>query len=97
MKSNIIILFFVLSFNSLNAQSLPKNKAQDTLYFKFDHQKNQEIKYQKTTQDKTVGEYYFNYLGKDNQPYIIFTFNYNMSFIIEKKSVLKKRQIKYLD
>ena len=93
MKPNFMILFFVLFLISLNAQS----KVQDTLYFKFEHQENQEIKYQKTIQNKTVGEYYYNYLGKEKQPYVIFTFNYNMPFKVEKKSVLKKRKIKYLD
>ena len=97
MKSNFIILCLILFLNSLNAQSLPKSNVYDTLYFKFNHQKNQEIKYQKTIQNKTVGEYYFNYLGEDKQPYIIFTFNYNMPFKIEKKSILRKRKIKFLD
>lgn len=97
MKSNFIILFFILVLSSLNAQSVNKSNVKDTLYFKFTHKKNQEIQYQKTIENKIVGEYYFNYLGKDKQPYIIFTFNYNMTSKIENKSVLKKRKVKYLD
>lgn len=97
MKSNFIILFFILFFNALAAQNSDKGKTQDTLYFKFKHIKNQEVKYQKTIENKTVGAYYFNYLGKDNQPYIIFTFNHNMPFKLEQKAVLKKRNTKYLE
>jgi hypothetical protein len=98
MKTLFLISFFVLSFNFSNAQRAGKVKASDTLYFKFTHQKNQEIKYQGTVSNDTIGSYYFNYLSKDHQHYVIFTFIYSKHPIrIMKKSILRKRRIKYID
>ena len=98
MKPVLLISFFVLYLNFLNAQTVQKIETTDTLYFKFNYQKNQEIKYQKTIDNTIVGEYYYNYLSKDKQQFIIFTFNYNkQSITTEKKSIIRKRKIKYID
>ncbi|MEZ4878125.1 MAG: hypothetical protein R2805_11310 [Flavobacterium sp.] len=96
-KSHIFQFIIFFSYINFSVSQTIEGKVSDTIYFKFEHNKNQELKYQKTKQNKNVGEYYYNYLGSDKQPYIIFTFNFDMPSTILKKSGLRKRKIKYID
>lgn len=94
--NSFFIFFFFISINFSVSQTL-EGKVSDTIYFNFKHNKNQEIKYQTTIQNIKVGEYFYNYLNKENHSYVIFTHNYNMHSIILKKSALKKIKIKCIE
>ena len=99
MRTKLLISFFLIIFNIIDAQSIEKIKASDTLYFKFKNLKNQEKLFQKTISNENVGEYYYNYLTKGKYNFIMFSFNYrnHPKVCVVSKSILKKRKPIYID
>ena len=99
MRTKLLISFFLIIFNIIDAQSIEKIKASDTLYFKFKNLKNQEKLFQKTISNENVGEYYYNYITKDKFNFIMFSFMYrnHPKVSVVSKSILKKRKPIYID